>query len=108
MFDDDEVFHQIEIIDFYRYHDVPLDELLEFLDTHVPWVRPSDTGRSTNCLINNTGIYVHRKERRFHNYALPYSWDVRLGHKTRQAALAELDDEIDVVQVRNISRPDRV
>jgi hypothetical protein len=53
-------------------------------------------------LINNPGIFVHKKERRFHNYALPYSWDVRLGHKTREAALAELDDEIDLDQVNAI------
>jgi acyl carrier protein len=63
-------------------------------------VRPSDTGRSTNCLINDAGIWVHKKERGFHNYALPYSWDVRLGHKQREAALAELDDEIDEEHVR--------
>ncbi len=102
LFDRDDLFEEIQIVDFYRYCDVPLAELLGFLDRHAPWVRPADTGRSTNCLINNTGIYVHTKERGFHNYALPYSWDVRLGHKTRAAALAELDDEIDVVQVRRI------
>lgn len=99
--DDDELFEAIQIIDFYRYHDVGMSELYAYLEARAPWVRPSDTGRSTNCLINDTGIYVHKKERQFHNYALPYSWDVRLGHKTREAALAELDDEIDVVQVRN-------
>jgi acyl-CoA synthetase (AMP-forming)/AMP-acid ligase II len=102
LFDDDDLFDQIHIVDFYRYRDVGLGELLEFLDSHAPWVRPADTGRSTNCLINNTGIFVHKTERGFHNYALPYSWDVRLGHKTREAALAELDDEIDVTQVRGI------
>jgi acyl carrier protein len=63
-------------------------------------VRPRDTGRSTNCLINDVGIYVHKRERGFHSYALPYSWDVRLGHKTREGALSELDDEIDVDHVR--------
>jgi amino acid adenylation domain-containing protein len=102
LFDDDEAFDRIAVIDFYRYHDVGLDEVYGFLDTRAPWVRPADTGRSTNCLINNTGIFVHRTERGYHNYALPYSWDVRLGHKTRSAALAELDDEIDLVQVRGI------
>lgn len=76
--------------------------MLAFLGDRAPWVRPADTGRSTNCLINNTGIYVHQAERGFHNYALPYSWDVRLGHKTKAAAVAELQDEIDVTQVRQI------
>ena len=68
----------------------------------VPWIRPADTGRSTNCLINDLGIYVHKKERGYHSYALPYSWDVRLGHKTRDAALEELDDDIDPANVRRL------
>jgi len=74
--------------------------MLSYLEQKVPWVRPKDTGRSTNCLINDVGIYVHKKERGYHNYALPYSWDVRLGHKSREGALGELDDEIDVNQVQ--------
>jgi acyl carrier protein len=63
-------------------------------------VRPADTGRSTNCLINDVGIYIHQKERGYHNYALPYSWDVRLGHKERDAALDELNDDLDMDRVR--------
>lgn len=102
IFDDAATFDEIQIIDYYRYHDVGVGELYEFLDSRAGWVRPLDTGRSTNCLINDTGIYVHRMERKFHNYALPYSWDVRLGHKTKEAALAELNDEIDVGQVKEI------
>ena len=34
-----------------------------------------------------SAIYVHQAERGFHNYAMPYSWDVRLGHKPREAAI---------------------
>ena len=100
----DEIFEEVQILDFYRYCDVDLDEMLSYLDRRLPWVRPSDTGRSTNCLINDVGIYVHKARRGFHNYALPYSWDVRLGHKQREAALDELDDEIDVVSVHRILR----
>lgn len=99
MFDDDGVFEAVQFVDFYRFVDVSLDELYEYLEERVPWVRPTDTGRSTNCLINDVGIYYHRKTRGFHNYALPYSWDVRMGHKTRDAALEELDDSIDVAAV---------
>src|SRR5580765_5481290 len=73
-----------------------------FLRQHTPWIRPSDTGRSTNCLINDVGIYVHKKQRGYHNYSLPYSWDVRLGQKTRDEAMAELDDEIDETRVKQI------
>ena len=102
IFKDDTVYHDIEFVDFYRYCDVELDEMLSFLSERAPWVRPSDTGRSTNCLINEAGIYVHKKERGYHNYALPYSWDVRLGHKQRDAALEELDDQIDEDNVNRI------
>lgn len=102
VFDDDEIFNEIQYLDFYRYVDVTLDQMYDYLNNVAPWIRPSDTGRSTNCLINDAGIYVHKRERGFHNYSLPYSWDVRLGHKQRDAALDELDDEIDLVKVEKI------
>ena len=102
IFRDDRIFEEVRIVDFYRYCDVALDEMYAYLRRRVPWARPEDTGRSTNCLINDTGIYVHKRERGFHNYALPYSWDVRLGHKTREAALEELDDTIDEAAVGRI------
>ncbi len=102
IFQDDRIFEEVRFVDFYRYCDAGLDEILSYLKRTVPWMRPSDTGRSTNCLINDVGIYVHTKERGFHNYALPYSWDVRLGHKTRDEALEELRDELDMPRVRRI------
>ena len=102
IFRDDEVFEDVQFVDFYRYWSVPLAEVHAFLRQHTPWLRPSDTGRSTNCLMNDVGIYVHRKQRGFHNYALPYSWDVRLGQKTRDEAMAELDDELDERRVQQI------
>ncbi len=102
IFADDAVFEQVQFIDFYRYREVTLAQILEYLANKVSWVRPVDTGRSTNCRINEVGIHVHRSERGFHNYALPYSWDVRLGHKERDAALAELDDRIDMHNVARV------
>jgi acyl carrier protein len=103
-FQNDQVFAEIEFLDFYRYCDVSMEELYAYLSTRAPWRRPHDTGRSTNCLINDAGIYVHRRERGYHSYALPYSWDVRMGHKTRDEALDELDDEIDETRVGAILR----
>jgi amino acid adenylation domain-containing protein len=101
-FRSDELFEDIQFIDFYRYCDVSLSELYAFLDQNVPWVRPSDSGRSTNCLINDLGIYLHKKQRGYHNYALPYSWDVRMGHKQREEALKELHDEVDEARIQQI------
>jgi len=103
VFRDEGIFSQIQFIDFYRYWSVPLAEMHDFLRTRTPWRRPSDTGRSTNCLINDLGIYVHKKQRGFHNYSLPYSWDVRLGQKTRDEAMAELDDAIDETRVKALA-----
>ena len=102
VFDDEEIFDEVRFVDFYRYVDVGLDELYAYLDHRVPWIRPTDTGRSTNCLINDVGIYYHRTTRGYHSYALPYSWDVRLGHKTREQALEELDDDLDIEQITRI------
>ena len=99
VFDDPDIFERVEFLDFYRYVDVDLADLYRFLEERAPWVRPADTGRSTNCLINVAGIQVHRREQGYHNYAEPYSWDVRLGHKTRDEALEELDDEVDEHEV---------
>ncbi len=101
-FKDESVFEKVQFVDFYRYCDVPLSEVLDFLNNKTPWTRPADTGRSTNCLINEAGIYIHLKERGYHNYAAPYSWDVRLGHKQRDSALSELVDNIDERRVHQM------
>jgi len=102
MFSDDLIFGEVQFVDYFRYTDVELDAVYDFLSTRVPWIRPRDTGRSTNCLINEAGIFVHQTERGYHNYALPYSWDVRLGHKTREEALEELDDNLRLPMVQQM------
>jgi amino acid adenylation domain-containing protein len=99
---EDATFDQVQLVDFYRYVDAPLHEVYDYLQRNAPWVRPSDTGRSTNCLINDVGIYIHKKERGYHNYALPYSWDVRVGHKTRDQAIDELEDDLDEARAQRI------
>lgn len=93
---------EVEVVDLYRYVDVPVSEIYSFLEQQGTWHRPGDTGRSTNCLINDVGIHVHKTREGFHNYALPYSWDVRMGHKTREEALDELNDDIDQNVVADI------
>jgi acyl-CoA synthetase (AMP-forming)/AMP-acid ligase II/acyl carrier protein len=102
IFKNDTIFDEIRFVDFYRYTQVTLEDMVDYLHRRLAWVRPADTGRSTNCLINEAGIYVHRQERGYHNYALPYSWDVRLGHKTRAEAMAELDDELNLANVKRM------
>lgn len=104
LFATDEIFDEVQYIDFYRYTDVQLEEMLRFLDESAPWLRPDDTGRSTNCLVNAAGIAVHKMEQGYHSYALPYSWDVKLGHKTRDEAVDELDDPVEDEAVERMLR----
>lgn len=99
LFDQGDILSQISFVDFYRYVDVPVSEVFRYLKETVGWVRPSDTGRSSNCLINDVGIFLHKAQRRHHNYGLPYSWDVRMGHKTVEECLDELNDDIDTDRV---------
>ena len=101
-FNDDETFDKVQFIDFYRYSDVSLEEMLIYLKEKVDWIRPTDTGRSTNCTINQLGIYVHKKEKGYSNYSFPYSWDVRMGHKTRTETLEEINEVIDEKEVKRI------
>ncbi|MEM9144400.1 MAG: phosphopantetheine-binding protein, partial [Bacteroidota bacterium] len=102
MFALESTFEKVQFVDFYRYSDVSLNDMLAFLKEKVGWVRPTDTGRSTNCLINQAGIHVHKKERGYSNYSFPYSWDVRLGHKNRDEALEEINEYIDVKEVERM------
>jgi acyl-CoA synthetase (AMP-forming)/AMP-acid ligase II/acyl carrier protein len=102
LFQNPRIFEEIRFVDFYRYCDINLEDMLSYLENRVPWIRPSDTGRSTNCRINDVGIYIHQKERGHHNYALPYSWDVRMGHKNRKEALEELNDELDLASIQSM------
>jgi acyl-CoA synthetase (AMP-forming)/AMP-acid ligase II len=92
----------IRFIDFYRYCDADRRKIMAFLDGCKDWIRPADTGRSTNCLINDVGIFVHNRERGFHNYAFPYCWDVRLGLLDREEALRELGVDVNMENVEEI------
>ncbi len=101
MFENDDVFEKVEFLDFYRYCDVDLTQLYDYLH-QIGWQRPADTGRSTNCIINDLGIHIHKRNRGYHNYAFPYSWDVRIGHKTKDEAIDELNDEIDPALIQQL------
>jgi len=102
IFRGDGVFDDIQFVDFYRYWS-------------VPWRRCTPSWRSTRrgsvrqtravpptASSTMSAIYIHKKQRGFHNYALPYSWDVRLGQKTRDEAIAELDDQLDEPRIHQI------
>ncbi|WP_083236404.1 7-cyano-7-deazaguanine synthase [Pseudomonas sp. S3E12] len=91
-FKDDSIFDRITLIDYFRYSDASKEDIYRCLTDHDSlWKEPEDTGFcSSNCLINDVGVYVHGKEKGYSNYEVPTSWEVRLGHLKREAALAEL------------------
>lgn len=87
----------LHFVDFFRYEDVSVEEIMSFLgrkDSY--WNLPRDTGLcSTNCRINDVGIYVHLMEKHFHNYAPQLSWDCRLGLMDRDEGLKEISFDSD-------------
>jgi len=98
------VVEQIHFLDFFRYFDTPIAEIEDYL-SKKGWTRPGDTGFcSSNCIINDVGIYVHLKEEGYHFYAAQLSWDIRLGSITREIGLKEIGFEGDLQQVNKILR----
>jgi amino acid adenylation domain-containing protein/non-ribosomal peptide synthase protein (TIGR01720 family) len=98
------VFEQVEFLDFYRYSEVKKEEILDYLKAKSRfWSKPADTGFcSSNCRINDVGIYIHRQERGYHNYALPTCWEVRTQHLEREAGIKELSGEVNLKEVKEI------
>jgi acyl carrier protein len=99
---DDRVIEATRFVDFFRYDHTPVADIRDYLEEkNRAWNRPDDTGAcSTNCLINDVGIYVHLKERGYHNYAGQLSWDCRLGLISREQGVEELNVNPDVISVR--------
>jgi amino acid adenylation domain-containing protein len=95
---------EIEFIDYFRYDPATTREIRAYLrERSAFWREPKDTGLcSTNCRINEVGIYVHRLQRGFHNYTAPLSWDCRLGVLARDDGLRELGEAVDEESVRGI------
>lgn len=94
----------VEVVDFYRYSDVTKDDIKALLQERSSlWSQPADTGFcSSNCMINDVGVYVHNAERGFHNYEAPTRWEVRLGHLRRAEADAELREPVNVERVKRM------
>ena len=58
------------------------------------WQRPTDTGRhSSNCRLNDLGIYMHQKQHGFHPYVAELAEQVRRGLMPRGEALERLADK---------------
>jgi acyl carrier protein len=88
--DEKERVEEIHFLDFFRYDDVPVHHIKAYL-LKRGWIQPGDTGFcSSNCKINDVGIYMHLRETGCHFYEAPLSWDCRLGVISRQEGLREI------------------
>ena len=66
------------------------DEIIAALEP-LGWRRPPDTGvTSTNCRLNDLGVYMHHRRHGFHPYAFEIAEQLRHGLITREAAQAKL------------------
>lgn len=102
-FTNEDYFKDKYFVDYYRYDNVTTEEINDYLEKNPSWSKPKNTGFcSTNCAINNVGIYMHMKNKKFHNYEKPLSWDYRLGVIEYDNAVKKLDDNIDLKQVNEI------
>ena len=100
----DTPFDQMHFIDFFRYDDTPVHQIRSYLQARDNyWTQPQDTGFcSSNCMMNDIGIGVHSKERGYHNYDAPLSWDIRLGIVTREDGLKEVEYQLDERRLNNV------
>lgn len=58
---------------------VPEDEIIRDIE-QLGWKRPRDTGlTSTNCRLNDLGIYIHTRRHGFHPYAFEIADQLRHG-----------------------------
>jgi tRNA(Ile)-lysidine synthase TilS/MesJ len=66
------------------------DEIIAAL-APLGWSRPTDTGvTSTNCRLNDLGVYVHSRRHGFHPYAAEIAEQLRHGLMTQDQALHKL------------------
>ena len=99
---DKEIIETIQFVDFFRYFHAPVQQIKTYL-AGKGWIQPEDTGFcSSNCMINDVGIYVYFKEEGHHFYSSPLSWDIRLGVLSREKGLQEMNLQTDAAHVEKI------
>ncbi|UED72198.1 non-ribosomal peptide synthetase [Brevibacillus sp. DP1.3A] len=92
----------LHFVDFFRYDNTPTHQIREYL-YEQGWVPPKDTGFcSSNCRINDIGIYVHLMNEGYHNYAAPSSWDIRFGIISREEGMQEITYKADANHVERV------
>lgn len=99
---DVEFLSKINFIDYFRYDRVNTEGVKEYLK-RKEWIQPKDTGLcSTNCVVNDVGIYMHWKKKGYHFYEAPLGWDTRLQVIEREKTIHELNDSFNEKKIDTI------
>ncbi len=99
-----DMLRKIELIDFYRYTGVKNEDIYKYLEENIDvWKSPKDTGAcSSNCLINDLGIYAQKEKYGYDNYTFPRSWEVRVNHINLEDAHKEDESKINTSRLEDI------
>jgi hypothetical protein len=67
------------------------DEIIRALEP-LGWTRPTDTGvTSTNCRLNDLGVFTHTRRHGFHPYAFEIAEQLRQGLMSKDEAIHKLE-----------------
>jgi tRNA(Ile)-lysidine synthase TilS/MesJ len=92
--------HEVTVINPMLGVDLSEDAILASL-APLGWVRPKDTGRtSTNCRLNDLGVYIHARRHGFHPYAMEIAEQLRQGTLSIDRAKSKLEDLPQRAEVR--------
>lgn len=101
----DEMLENTHFADYFRYDNASTADIFAYLEQKdKDWLRPADTGASSsNCIINDVGIYVHLKDKGCHFYGPQLSWDCRFGTITREEGIEEITGfKVDYPKTRQV------
>lgn len=98
----EEMLNSVTFLDFYRYYDTNKQEIYHYLKKECSfWTQPEDTGKcSSNCLINDVGIYLQQRMHGYDNYTSKDCWEARLSLNQQKKGFQFGD--VDIVKVSEI------
>ncbi len=93
------MFNAVTFLDFYHYYDVTKEDIYQYLSEKCSfWKKPEDTGKcSSNCLINDVGIYLQQRAHGYDNYTSKDCWETRLLAKPKKEEFQFSDIDINKV-----------
>ena len=109
IFQDDRIFEEVQFVDFYRYCDAGLDEILSYLTSTVPWMRPVGH-RPLDQLSHQRGRHLHPYEgaRLSTTTRSPTAGTSAWATRRATRRWTSFEDELDMSRVRSILSRDRL